>query len=84
MSLFVSTIHEVRRSIIAPDHRLRGLTLSHNPRTTALGPFLQGRKTRLTDRLSVTCFMLFEQTVAQQKRDAAFANLDQRDHGHTP
>jgi hypothetical protein len=45
---------------------------------------LQRRKTRFTDRLSVTCFMLFEQAVAYQKTKAAFANLDRRDHGHAP
>jgi hypothetical protein len=28
--------------------------------------------------------VLFEQTVANQKRDAAFANLNRRNHGHTP
>jgi len=28
--------------------------------------------------------MLFEQAVAHQKRDAAFADLDRRDHGHAP
>jgi hypothetical protein len=29
-------------------------------------------------------FMLFEQAVAHQKRDAAFAHFDRRDQGHTP
>jgi hypothetical protein len=48
------------------------------------GPFLQGRKTRLTDRLSVTRFMLFEQAVPDQYVDPAFAHFDRRDHGHTP
>jgi hypothetical protein len=33
--------------------------------------------------LSVVRFMLFEQAVAHQKRDAALANFDRRDHGHT-
>jgi hypothetical protein len=28
--------------------------------------------------------MLFEQTVAHQKCDAALANRDRRDHGHAP
>jgi hypothetical protein len=65
LSLFVSTIHEVRRSIIAPDHRLRGLTLSRGPRTVTIGPLLQRRETRLTDGFPVTRFMLFEQAVAQ-------------------
>ena len=32
----------------------------------------------------VTRFMLFEQTVAHQKRDAAFADLNRRNHGYTP
>ena len=50
----------------------------------ALGPLLKGLETRCRDRLSVTRFMLFEQAVAHQKRDAAFANLDRRNHGHTP
>ena len=61
-----------------------GLTLSHNPRTPAHGPLLQRRETSFTDRFPVTRFMLFEQSVAHQKRDAAFANLDRRNHGHTP
>jgi|TARA_B100000315_G_scaffold169024_1_gene157573 hypothetical protein len=45
---------------------------------------LQRRETRLTDRFPVTRFMLFEQAVAHQKRDATLADLDRRDHGHTP
>jgi hypothetical protein len=45
---------------------------------------LQRRETRLADRLSVTRLMLFEQAVAHQKPKAAFANLDRRNHGHTP
>jgi hypothetical protein len=45
---------------------------------------LRRRKTRLTDRLSVTRFMLFEQAVAHQKRDATLAHFDRRTHGHTP
>jgi hypothetical protein len=28
--------------------------------------------------------MLFEQAVAHQKRDAAFANFDRRNHSHAP
>jgi len=61
-----STIHEVRRSVIALGPRLMGLTLSHNPRTTALGPLLQRRETRRTDGFPVTRLMLFEQAVADQ------------------
>ena len=58
--------------------------MSHNPRTAAHGPLLQRRETRLTDGFPVTRLMLFEQAAAHQKRDAAFANLDWRKHGHTP
>ena len=47
-----------------------------------IGPLLEGRETRLTDGFPVTRFMLFEQSVADQKRDAAFANLDRRARGH--
>ena len=54
------------------------------PRTTAHGPLLQRRETRLTDGFPVTRFMLFEQAVAHQKPNAALANLDWRDHGHAP
>jgi hypothetical protein len=61
-----------------------GLTLSRGSRNTALGPLLKGRETGLTDRLPVTRFMLFEQTVAYQKTKAARANLDRRNHGHAP
>ena len=61
-----------------------GLTLSRGPRTTALGPLLKGRETRLTDGFPVTRFMLFEQDVAYQKRDATPADLNRRDHDHTP
>ena len=50
----------------------------------AVGPLLKGLEARLTDRLSVTRLMLFEQAVAHQKPKAAFANLDRCDHGHTP
>ena len=57
-----------------------GLPLSRGPRTTAHGPLLQRRETRLTDGFPVTRFMLFEQAVAHQKRDAAFANFDRRNH----
>ena len=84
LSLFVSTIQVVRRSIIALGHRLRGLTLSHSPSTSAHGQLLQRRETRLADGYPVTRLMLFKQAVANQKPKAAFANLDRRDHGHTP
>ena len=49
----------------------------------AHGPLLQRRETRLTDGFLVTRLMLFEQAVAHQKRDAALANFDRHDHGHT-
>jgi len=45
---------------------------------------LQRRETRRSDGSPVTRFMLFEQAVANQKRDTARANLDRRDHGHAP
>ena len=45
--------------------------MSRGPRTTALGPFLQRRKARRTDGFPVTRFMLFEQSVANQKPKAA-------------
>jgi len=35
----------------------------------ALGPQLQGRETRRTDRFPVTRLVLFEQAVAHQKRN---------------
>ncbi len=41
-------------------------------------------ETRFTDGFPVTRFMLFEQAVAHQKPKAALANLDRRDHDHTP
>jgi hypothetical protein len=47
----------------------------------ALGPFFESRETRLTDLIPVTRFMLFEQAVANQQRDATLADLDRRDHG---
>ena len=59
-------------------------TLSRGPRTPALGPLLKGLETRCRDRLSVTRLVLFEQAVTHQKPKAAFANLDRRNHGHTP
>ena len=54
----------------------------HNPHTTAHGPLLEGRETRLADRFPVTRLMLFEQAVADQKPGATIADLDRRDHGH--
>ena len=52
--------------------------MSRGPRTPAPGPLLQRRETRCRDRIPVTRFMLFEQAVAHQKRDAALTNLDRR------
>ena len=62
----ISAAHEVGRSIIALGRRLRGLTLSRGPRTTALGPLLQRRETRLADGFPGTRLMLLEQSVADQ------------------
>jgi len=56
----------------------------HGPRTTAHGPLLQRRETRLTDGFPVTRLMLLEQAVTHQKPDAALADLDRRNHGHAP
>jgi hypothetical protein len=50
----------------------------------APGPLLQRRETRRPDGPPITSFMLFEQAVAYQKPNAAFANLNRRDHGHAP
>jgi len=47
----------------------------HGPRTTAHGPLLQRRETRLTDGFPVTRLVLFEQSVAYQKPDAAAAQI---------
>ena len=55
-----------------------------NPSNTVHGPLLKQRETRLTDGFPVTRFMLFEQDVAYQKRDATRADLNRRDHDHTP
>ena len=82
MSLFVFTIQVVRRSVIALGRRLRGLTLFRGPCTTA--HCSRARETRCPDGFPVTRFMLFEQAVAYQKRDAARANLDRRNHGYAP
>jgi len=54
------------------------------PRTTAHGPLLQRRETRLANDFPVTRLMLFEQAVAHQKRDATLAHFDRRDQDHTP
>ena len=67
-----------------PDLARRPLCLFSAPRSAHHGPLLQRRKTRLADGFPVTRFMLFEQTGAHQKRDAAFANLDLRDQDHAP
>jgi hypothetical protein len=48
------------------------------------GPPSWRRETRLADGFPVTRVMLFEQAVAHQKADPAFANLDRRNHGHAP
>ena len=58
--------------------------MSRGPRTTALGPLLQRRETRLANGFPVTRLVLFEQAVAHQKRDAALTNFDRRTHGHAP
>ena len=50
----------------------------------ARGPLLEGRKTRSPDCIPVTRLVLFEQAVAHQKPDPAFANLDRRDQDHPP
>ena len=57
---------------------------SHGPRTTALGPLLKGRETSLADGFPVTRLVRLEQTAVHQKPKAAFADLDRRNHGHTP
>ena len=59
-------------------------SLPQNSSNTAHGPLLKHRETRLTDGFPVTRFMLFEQDVAYQKRDATPADLNRRDHDHTP
>ena len=56
----------------------RTLTLSREPRTTALGPFLKGHEARLTDGFSVARLVLLQQPVANQQRDTTLANLDWR------
>ena len=63
---------------------LRALALFRGQRAVAPRPSLKGRKTGCPDRFPVTRFMLFEQAVAHQKPKAALADVDRRDHGHTP
>ncbi len=58
--------------------------LRSKPRTTAHGPLLQGRETGLTGGSPVMRLVLLEQAVAHQKRDAALAHFDRRNHCHTP
>ena len=50
----------------------------------ALGPLFKGCETRFTNGIPVTRFKLFEQAVADQKLNAALADLDRRDHEHAP
>ena len=50
----------------------------------ALSPLLESRETRCPDRISVTRFLPFQQPVADQQLDATPADLDRRDHDHTP
>ena len=50
----------------------------------ALGPLFKGRETRLTNGMTVARLVLFQQPVADQKLNTALADLDRRDHDHTP
>ena len=50
----------------------------------ALGPLLERRETRYSDRISVARLVLLEQPVADQQLDATLTNLDRRDHDHAP
>jgi hypothetical protein len=50
----------------------------------ALGPLLKGRETRFTNGMTVIRLVLFQQPVADQKLNAALADLDRRDHGDAP
>jgi hypothetical protein len=50
----------------------------------APGPLLKGRKTGLTDGMTVINLVLLQQPVVDQKLDAAHANLDGRNHDHAP
>jgi hypothetical protein len=49
-----------------------------------LGPLFKGRETRFTDRMTVARLVLFQQPVTDQQLDATPADLDRRDHDHTP
>ena len=69
-------------ALVSPDRY--ACSPPHGPSTTAHGPLLQGRKTRLADGFPVMRLMLFEQAVADQKPDTTIANLDRRNHGHAP
>ena len=48
----------------------------------ALGPLFKGCETRFTNGIPVTRFLLFEQAVANQQRDAALSDLDRGNHGN--
>ena len=50
----------------------------------APGPLFEGRETRCSDSMTVSHLVLLEQPVADQQRDTTLADLDRRDHGHTP
>ena len=50
----------------------------------ALGPLLQRRETRLTDRMTVVRLVLLQKPVADQQFDATPADLDRCDHDNTP
>ena len=50
----------------------------------ALGPLFKGRETRFTNGMAVIRLVLFQQPVADQKLNAALADLDRRDHGDAP
>ena len=50
----------------------------------ALGPLLECQETRFTNGMTVIRLMLFQQPVADQKLNAALADLDRRDHGDAP
>jgi hypothetical protein len=49
----------------------------------APGPLLKGRKTRLTDRMTVLHLVLLQQPVVDQQRDATLADLDGRNHDNS-
>mgnify|MGYP007114332229 FL=1 len=50
----------------------------------ALGPLLKCCETRFTNGMTVIRLVLFQQPVANEQRDATFADLDRRDHGDAP